>query len=138
MKHNRWNLFAVAALSAIALAAAVVAEDFEISRATVDGGGVMHCTGGDYEFSGTIGQPDAGTMSGDDFVLTGGFWFSVSPGDGNEDGAVDLVDFDVFNVCLLGPIGGLDTGCDHYDSDGSGHIDLRDFADFQQSFTGGS
>lgn len=36
------------------------------------GGGTS--TGGAYSVSGTIGQPDAGTMSGGPFTLTGGFW----------------------------------------------------------------
>jgi len=30
--------------------------------------------GGVYSVSGTIGQPDAGKMSGGDFTLDGGFW----------------------------------------------------------------
>src|SRR6266487_6201267 len=31
-------------------------------------------TGGVYSVSGTIGQPDAGKMSGGNFTLDGGFW----------------------------------------------------------------
>ena len=111
--------------------------DFELVRATTDGGGAMHCTGGDFELSATIGQPDAGVFSGGDYVLTGGFWFSVAPGDGDEDGLVSLLDFDSFEPCLLGPAGGLDTGCASYDVNGSGHVDLRDYAAFQTAFTGG-
>jgi len=34
--------------------------------------------GGVYVISGTIGQPDAGTMSGGGFTLTGGFWGIVA------------------------------------------------------------
>ncbi len=41
------------------------------------GGGGMS-TGGVYSLSGTIGQPDAGTMSGGDFTLTGGFWSLIA------------------------------------------------------------
>lgn len=40
---------------------------------TVDGGGGTS-TGGVYSVTGTIGQPDAGAMSGDNFTLVGGFW----------------------------------------------------------------
>jgi hypothetical protein len=40
---------------------------------TADGGGGTS-TGGVYAVSGTIGQPDAGGMSGGSFSLTGGFW----------------------------------------------------------------
>ncbi len=124
-------------LLATALGMFAVASDYTLTRTTVDGGGVMRSTGGDFELSGTIGQLDGGVLTGGEFTLAGGFWFPVAPGDVDEDGAVDLVDFEVFNRCLLGPVGGLDTGCNHHDSDGSGHIDLRDFSAFQSSFTGG-
>jgi hypothetical protein len=40
---------------------------------TIDGGGGTS-TGGVYSISGTIGQPDAGVMSGGPFSLVGGFW----------------------------------------------------------------
>jgi hypothetical protein len=40
---------------------------------TIDGGGGVS-TGGEYSLSGTIGQPDAGVMSGGKFSLIGGFW----------------------------------------------------------------
>jgi len=33
-----------------------VAQEFEISRSTVEGGGVMRSTGGDFDLSGTIGR----------------------------------------------------------------------------------
>ena len=51
--------------------------DYDLSWYTIDGGGVMFSTdaGGEYELSGTIGQPDAGgPMTGGEFELTGGFW----------------------------------------------------------------
>ena len=136
MNRKRRRVLQAVILPAIVFVGSVVADDFEVARSTIDGGGTMRAAGGDFELSGTIGQPDAGVMSGGSFTLTGGFWFPVAPGDGNEDGAVDLTDFDVFNACLLGPVGGLGSGCDHYDSDGNGHIDMRDYAAFQLSFTG--
>ncbi len=37
-----------------------VADDFDLDRWTIDGGGEMRSVGGGYELSGTIGQPDAG------------------------------------------------------------------------------
>jgi hypothetical protein len=42
---------------------------------TIDGGGGTS-TGRGFSLSGTIGQPDAGTMSGGSFTLQGGFWAS--------------------------------------------------------------
>ena len=81
----------------------VTAEEYEITRSTIDGGGVMRSTGDAYELSGTIGQPDAGVMAGGEFELTGGFWFALAPTDCNDDGGVDLADYDAFEACLSGP-----------------------------------
>ncbi len=57
------------------LALTVVAgrAQYAIDWFTIDGGGGTS-TGGVYSVSGTIGQPDAGTMSGGPFTLEGGFW----------------------------------------------------------------
>lgn len=56
--------------------------DFDLSWHTIDGGGGTS-TGGDFEVSGTIGQPDAGAMTGGDpgreFTLAGGFWAGAGP-----------------------------------------------------------
>ena len=48
--------------------------DYDLSWSTVDGGGYTFSLGGDYELGGTAGQHDAGSMSGGDYVLHGGFW----------------------------------------------------------------
>jgi hypothetical protein len=50
------------------------AQDYQIGWYSVDGGGATSSTGGDLEVTGTIGQPDAGVLSGGDFELVGGFW----------------------------------------------------------------
>jgi len=49
------------------------AQSFAIDWFTIDGGGGTS-TGGVYSISGTIGQPDAGQMSGGSYTLDGGFW----------------------------------------------------------------
>ena len=49
------------------------AQDFTLNWFTIDGGGGTS-TGGVYSVSGTIGQVDAGVMSGGQYSLTGGFW----------------------------------------------------------------
>jgi len=46
---------------------------YSIDWSTVDGGGGTS-TGGVYAITGTIGQPDAGSMSSGNFTLQGGFW----------------------------------------------------------------
>lgn len=94
----------------------------------------MHSTGGDFELSGTIGQPDAGLMGGGEFGLTGGFWFAVGPGDCNTDGATDLGDYDSFRACLTGPGATPGPDCRCYDLDQDNDVDLTDVAGFQRSF----
>lgn len=49
------------------------AQQYRIDWFTIDGGGGTS-SGGGYTLSGTIGQPDAGTLTGGNFVLEGGFW----------------------------------------------------------------
>ena len=133
---KRQNVKHAAALMCAVLTAAVAAQPFEITRSTVDGGGAMRSTGGDFELSGTIGQPDAGTMTGGNFELNGGFWFPLAPGDCDEDGGVDLRDHDQFDSCLTGPGGAPPVGtCRCFDVNGSGHVDLVDFAEIQAAFT---
>jgi hypothetical protein len=50
-----------------------VLAQYSIDWSTIDGGGGAS-TGGVYTVTGTIGQPDAGTMSGGNYTLQGGFW----------------------------------------------------------------
>lgn len=109
-------------------AACVVAQEFEITRSTIDSGGAMRSTGGGFELSGTIGQPDAGSSAGGGFELAGGFWFEIPPGDCDEDGLANLVDHESFTQCLGGPSGGVLSGCECADINHSGGVDLRDFA----------
>lgn len=108
--------------------------EMDLSWHSIDGGGVMRGTGGDFELSGTIGQHDAGRLSGGTFELTGGFWFEVAPSDCNEDGVVNTVDHKNFGDCLSGPAGSLDAGCGCFDFDGDSRITLIDFATLQEMF----
>lgn len=57
----------------VALLALRAFGQFAVDWSTVDGGGGSS-TGGVFSVTGTIGQPDAGTMSGGNFTLHGGFW----------------------------------------------------------------
>ncbi|MBU0617025.1 MAG: hypothetical protein KKI02_04860 [Planctomycetes bacterium] len=90
--------------------------------------------GGDFELSGTIGQPDAGpVMSGGGFDLTGGFWAGaveeefcfgdIEPFGG--DGDVDLADL----AQLLADYG-TTSGATYWDGDvdDDGDVDLSDLA----------
>lgn len=140
------GLFVAAATALVSVAArsqgngerlALGGAGFDLSRHTIDGGGVMFSSGGDLELSGTIGQPDTGVMAGGDFTLTGGFWFALAPGDCNVDGGVNLFDYDAFEACLSGPGGGvLPAECACFDLDGNGTVDMLDFGGLQRGFSG--
>lgn len=52
------------------------AAQYAIDWYTIDGGGGTS-SGGGYTLSGTIGQSDAGTLVGGNYVLQGGFWGGV-------------------------------------------------------------
>lgn len=75
--HNRFRAGALALrlvpcllVSVIYLAAFA---QYSLDWHTIDGGGGTS-TGGVYLIKGTIGQPDAGDMSGGNYALQGGFW----------------------------------------------------------------
>ena len=70
------QLFALYLLT-FALASAAFAQSYAIDWSTIDGGGGTS-TGGVYSVSGTIGQPDAGKMSGGNYSVDGGFWGIVA------------------------------------------------------------
>lgn len=63
----------VAAMLAATIAAPASAQ-YTLDWFTIDGGGAMQATGGPFTMSGTIGQPDAGLLSGANYQLGGGFW----------------------------------------------------------------
>lgn len=65
----------IAMLVLFAISSALAAGGLAIPWWTADGGG-GDSSGGPYALSGTIGQPDAGVLSGGDFALSGGFWVS--------------------------------------------------------------
>jgi hypothetical protein len=47
---------------------------YDLTWSTVDGGGYTFSLGGGYALGGTMGQPDAGVLSGGPYTLGGGFW----------------------------------------------------------------
>ena len=72
MKHAPWWP-GMAGMVWLALGLCAYAQNYTLDWWSVDGGGGT-CTGGVYTVSGTIGQPDAGAMSGGNYTLQGGFW----------------------------------------------------------------
>jgi len=49
-------------------------DGYDLSWWTVDGGGGALSSGPGYSLGATIGQPDAGVLSGPGYILAGGFW----------------------------------------------------------------
>ena len=115
--------------SLILCVSAVVAQDYDIDWHIVDGGGEMRSSGGDYELSGTIGQPDAGEMLGAPYTLTGGFW-AVPPcwcmSDMNNDGLRNGLDVQDFVACMVS----TGSNCACADVDPGGTLDMDDVAEF--------
>lgn len=75
-------------------------------------------------------------MSGGEFQLSGGFWFELPSTDCNEDGGVNPLDFSNVEPCLTGPSPGVSAGCECFDVNRSGTIDMADFAAARSAVTG--
>ncbi len=76
---KRVALTAAMLLLALGASAAVLAQgpDYELPWSRVAAGGATFSTGGAYELGGTIGQGEAGTVTGGTYALTGGLWGGV-------------------------------------------------------------
>ncbi len=85
---------------------------------TIDGGGITFATGASFNLGATIGQYDASTtLTGDEFSLTGGFWFvpPCIPTNGDVDGNSCVDDADLLTVLFnFGALGTnpADINCD--------------------------
>lgn len=106
-----------------------------IEWSTLDAGGGEVSSGGGWELTGTIGQPDAQRyVGGGAYSVTGGFWeggalANVPISDLNGDGAIDLQDFfDFLNY--------FDTTDYGADINRDGVVDLADFFEFLNAFDG--
>jgi hypothetical protein len=69
------TLLLVPVLLLLLTAAAAAQDGYSITRWTVDGGGASSQAAG-YDLTGTIGQPDVGTLAEGGYTLAGGFWGS--------------------------------------------------------------
>ncbi len=119
--------------------------EFDLSWFTIDGGGGAESTGGDFALAGTIGQPDAGTMAGGVFSLSGGFQAAPSgsggscvrdpewicDGDVDGDGQVNPVDSGLVQAAF-GSVDDQDL-C-NYDVDCDGQINPVDSGIVQSPF----
>ena len=112
-------------LAALAAGSMALADDFTLDWWTVDGGGDMWTTGGDFE-------------------LIGGFWPGAPVfqlGDLNCDGAVNAFDIDPFVLALTDPAGYAAAwpDCDIMlaDCNGDGVVNAFDIDPFVELLTGG-
>jgi hypothetical protein len=76
MKHV--TILLITFLLSVSVARAQSGGGYDLSWSTVDGGGYTWSEGGGYSLGGTIGQPDAGVLSGGGYTLAGGFWGGVA------------------------------------------------------------
>ena len=78
MKNKIINWLGAVGLFAAVFCLPASAQTYSIDWYKIAGGGGTS-TGGTYQVSGTIGQPDAsGAMTGGNYSLTGGFWSLIS------------------------------------------------------------
>ena len=130
MNNRRMRLTLTIGIAVLVAVGGSPADDFALDWWTIDGGGEMWTTGGDFELSGTIGQPDAGpAMTGGDFELTGGFWaigaVQACPGDIDGDGDTDHSDLGEL-LSAWGSQPGDPNWNEHADLDGDGQIGHSD------------
>jgi hypothetical protein len=147
MHHHR-SAFIISVVVALFTGGRQALADLEIPWYTIDGGGILFAIGGDYELSGTIGQPDAGAvMIGGDYVLIGGFWQGMSAGpvactgDLNCDGQVDFEDINPFVLRLSNPAAYAaqypDCPDANGDINGDGEVGFTDINPFVALLSGG-
>ena len=102
---------------------------------TIDGGGGA-ASGAGFTLTGTVGQADAGRMTGQSFELLGGFWSAAGgappecPPDYNGDGFVDGIDYDQFN-------NDFEAGNPAADYNHDGFVDGIDYDQFNNDFEAG-
>ncbi len=142
---KRSTMTKAAAVITLAGGLVALAGSYDSSWRTIDSGGAMRTTGGDFGLSGTIGQSDVGAMTGGSFALVGGFWALPSgsaggcvrdptwicDGDVDGDGQVNPVDSGLIQAAF----GSTDEGnlC-QYDVDCDGQINPVDSGIVQSLF----
>ena len=70
-------LTVLAASQTVTPASAQSGGGYDLTWNVIAGGGTTFSSGGNYSLSGTIGQADAETMSGESYTLSSGFWVDL-------------------------------------------------------------
>ena len=96
---------------------------YDLSWHNIGPGG--SASGGSYDLLGSVGQPDAATMSGGSYTLTGGFLpggpICALAGDLNGDGQVTVLD-----IQMIAGAWPQTTASFPYDQSGDGDLDIED------------
>lgn len=77
MNISRFTLHVLPLVALLFLSTFALAQSgggYNLTWSTIDGGGYTWSESGSYTLGGTIGQPDAGVLSGGAYTLAGGFW----------------------------------------------------------------
>ncbi|EEF62874.1 hypothetical protein [Pedosphaera parvula] len=74
---QRIRLVQLVAVFGISVQGLASAQSYNMDWFTVDGGGGTS-SGGAFSINGTVGQPDAGVLSGGGYTVEGGYWSGVS------------------------------------------------------------
>lgn len=64
----------VVILALVGVALALAADGYDLGWHSVDGGGATFSKRDGYALAGTMGQPDAGLLTGGKYTLGGGLW----------------------------------------------------------------
>lgn len=135
---NNQRRFALSILAAAMCAPAAHAQ-LQINWSTIDGGGGTSA-GGSFTLSGTMGQPDAGVLSGGSFAVSGGFWAVVQTAVcyANCDGStiapvLNVSDF----ACFLNSFAAGEPYANCDGSTASPVLNVQDFACFLNAFAAG-
>jgi len=123
-----WTILAASLAIALLLSSAPAAHaqtggPYDLSWHNIGPGGAA--SGGSYDLLSSIGQPDAATMSGGSYTLTGGFLpggpTCALAGDLNGDGQVTVLD-----IQMIAAAWPQATASFPYDQSGDGDLDIQD------------
>lgn len=110
-------------LSSMPVALAQTGGPYDLSWHNIGPGG--RASGGSYDLLGSVGQPDAATMSGGSYTLTGGFLpggpTCALAGDLDNDGQVTVLDIQLIAAAWPQAVATFP-----YDQSGDGDLDIQD------------
>ncbi len=132
------KLITTLSLSAAMLTASTARAQFSMDWYTIDAGG-GDTVGGTFALSSTIGQPDAGALTGGAFQITGGYWAGTIPACyANCDGStvVPILNVNDFQ-CFLNKFAAADLYANCDNSTNPPVLNVNDFQCFLNKYAGG-